>query len=244
MAKIIVIASGKGGVGKSTTAAGLGKQLAAEGKKTLLVDCDAGLNTLDLLLNTAESTLYTWLDVCTGSCTFADAAVNAAENLWLVSAPAQKPEDLPEDCLKTVLETAATDYDYVLLDAPAGLGLGLKRAALPAESALLLATADEVSVKGAGKADETLRSYGVKETRLIVNRYDLKAAKKGKLLSIDGVIDKTYVQLIGVVPEDKEVTTYTVTHKLSKNSKSRAAFGRIAKRLQGEQVKLTLSLLK
>ena len=243
MARKIVIASGKGGVGKSTTAAQLGRALAAAGKKTLLVDCDAGLNSLDLLLD-ADAAVYNWLDVYSGACAFADAVNEVAENLWLVCAPSEKPEDAPEDCIKTVLEDETDAYDFILLDAPAGLGMGLRRAALPADSAIILATADEVSVKGAGKADDTLRGWGVRETRLIVNRYQLKTAKKGRFLTIDGVIDKTYVQLIGVVPDDPALTAYTVTHTLGKRSKSREAYARIARRLQGENVSLTLSQLK
>ena len=244
MAKKIVIASGKGGVGKSTTAAMLGKALAAQGKKTLLVDCDAGLNTLDLLLEPQTPTPYNWLDAAGEACEPDDAVCVIGENLSLMAAPAALPADCPEDCILAMTETMEDDYDFILLDAPAGLGMGLKRAALPADSALIMATADAVSVQGAGRAQEVLRSYGVEETRLVINRYDVKAAKKGRFLDIDSVIDRTLVQLIGVVPEDPELSAYSVTKQLSRRAKSTAAYERIALRLQGKNARLTQALLK
>ena len=244
MAVKIVIASGKGGVGKSTTAAALGKALAADGKRTLLIDCDAGLRSLDLLVGGNVSSHYHWQDVLEDRCDPLVAVTRARENLSLLSAPVRPPQDLPDDCLTGIVDAIENDFDLILLDAPAGLGQGLRRAALPADHALILATADEVSVRGASAAAETLRTMGVDDARLIVNRYSLKDAKKGKYLSIDEVIDKTVVRLIGVVPEDPALTAYSVTGLLPKKSKSAQAFMRIARRLIGQTVPLELKLLK
>ena len=244
MAKKIVLASGKGGVGKSTTAAMLGRALAALGKQTLIVDCDAGLGTLDLLLLPDGGGVFNWLDVAQGNCAFENAALPAGENLTLLCAPPVRPEDEDLACVVLAVDEADERYDYILFDAPAGLGRGLERAACGADAALIIATADEVSVKGANKADALLRSMGVDETRLIVNRYDVKAAKKDKFLTIDQAIDKTCVHLIGIVPEDPALSALSVTGTLGKRSKSMAAFTRIARRMLGENVPLTLSLLK
>ena len=244
MAKKIVIASGKGGVGKSTTAAMLGLRLARLGKRTLLVDCDAGLNTLHFLLETQTQTPYHWLDAAEGACDAADTICTVNPCLSLINAPTDVPAECAEDCIRTVLSAIEDRFDFILLDAPAGLGTGLKRAALPADSALIIATADAVSVQGAGKTQEILQTYGVGETRLIVNRYDTKAAKKGSYFDLDTMIDQTLVQLIGVVPEDPALSAYSVTHRLGKKSKSLPAFERIARRMQGENVRLTHSLLK
>ena len=243
MAKKIVIASGKGGVGKSTVAAMLGTRLARHGKRTLVIDCDAGLNTLHFLLDAETETPYHWQDAAEGACGIADTVCAVTPCLSLINAPTA-PTDCAEDCLQTLLPEIESLFDFILLDAPAGLGTGLKRASLPADSALIIATADAVSVQGAGKTQEVLQSYDVRETRLIVNRYDTKAARKGDYFDIDAVIDRTLVQLIGVVPEDPALSAYSVTHKLGKRSVSLPAFDRIARRLQGENVRLTHALLK
>lgn len=244
MAKKIVLASGKGGVGKSTTAAMLGACLAKNEKRTLLIDCDAGLNTLQLLMEDVDHKPYDWLDAVTGACDSEIAVCKMTPFLSLVNAPPTVPADLPENCLRDFAAAVEKDYDFILLDAPAGLGTGLKRAALAAESALILATADAVSVQGAERTDALLRSWGVEETRLVINRYDMKAARKGNYFDIDTTIDRTLVQLIGVIPEDPALTALSVTKKLPSKSKSLAAFERISRRLQGENVSLTHAMLK
>ncbi len=244
MAKKIVIASGKGGVGKSTVAALLSRRLAKQSKKTLLVDCDAGLNSMDLLLEDATGVFYNWLDAARGDCSFPQAAAEIYPCLSLLCAPSELPGDVSDDCLKTLLAPEEDDYDFIILDAPAGLGHGLKRAALAADTALIIATADEVSVRGAERTDEILCGWGITQCRLIVNRYELKAAQKGRFLSVDSVIDRTYVQLIGVIPEDPALRSLSVLRHLSSKSKSVAAAERIAARLQGRNVPLSVALLK
>ncbi|MBQ7637391.1 MAG: P-loop NTPase [Clostridia bacterium] len=244
MAIKIVTASGKGGVGKSTTAAALGMLFSSEGRKTLLIDCDCGLGSLDVLLGKAEETAFNWYDVYSGACSLEDAQIKINGSLSLLSAPVKPPENCGEDCVREIAENAEDGFDFIIIDAPAGVGEGLLRAASAADSALIIATADEVSVRGAEKTDAVLRNAGIKQTRLLINRYSVKEAKKGKLLGIDEVINKTYVRLIGVVPEDKEISAYSVTRKVGKKSKSLAAFKRIADRILGKNVKLTLSLIK
>jgi len=244
MAEKIVTASGKGGVGKSTTAAAIGMILSESGLKTLLIDCDAGLGSIDVLLGKSEEAAFNWMDVYKKNCSFENALININDFLSLLCAPSVKPEDADEDCLKDVVIPIEEKFDYIIFDAPAGIGAGLRRAASAADSAIIIATADEVSVRGADKTDAILRDAGINETRLIINRYSVKDAKKGKLLSIDEAINKTRVRLLGVIPEDKEISCYSVTGKVSKKSRSLAAFRRVADRIQGKNVKLTLSLIK
>ena len=119
--------------------------------------------------------------------------------------------------------------------------MGVFRAAFAAEHGLIIATGDEISVNGAAAVDKRLREAGVRDTRLIINRYSLKAAKKGKLLSVDKMIDMSYVRLIGMIPEDE-----ALLYKGSKTKKGSAegAFERIASRIMGENIELKLSLLK
>lgn len=244
MAKTILLASGKGGVGKSTAACGIGKVLAESGRRTLLVDCDDGLNSLHIMLNCADRCVFNWWDVCSDICKAADAPVAVNENLFLLCAPVAPLNGDFSDAVQQAVAPLLERFDFILFDAPAGLGRGFLRAANAASAALIVATADEVSVRGAASVKTALENTAVSETRLLINRYETRAAKRGNYLTIDEVIDKTMIQLIGVVPEDKEIKYSTVTGTICANCRSAKAFARIAKRIAGMNVPLTLSLLK
>lgn len=244
MAIKIVIVSGKGGVGKSTICQNLGKQFALLGKKTLLADGDAGLSSLDIMLNCSENITFSWYDVLSHRCNPQDALYEVQDNLYLLPSPKNTIQEDFTDSFAELILSYENDFDVILIDAPAGLGRGVRRAAGAADKALIVATADEVSVTGAATAQKTLESFGIKQTRLLINRYDLKAAKKGKLLGADEIIDKTLVQLIGIIPEDKNIIYSTVSEKRLKTALSDKAFSRIARRINGENVELSLSQLK
>lgn len=243
MAKIFVVASGKGGVGKSTLTTALGNAFVKQGKNVLLVDCDAGLGSLEIILNVRNKVVYNWLDVYTNTCSPDDAIINIKDKLDLLPAPGKTVNDCPNDCIKEIISKYSR-YDYIFIDAPAGIGEGLKRAASAATVALVVATADEVSVSGAHTLEKTVNELGVRNTRLIINRYDIKAVRKDRLLKIDDIINKTNVQLIGIVPEETEIMYYTVTYKTGKKNKTAKAINRIADRINGKKVKLDISLLK
>ncbi len=241
MSQTIVIASGKGGVGKSTITAGLGRALADMGKKTLLIDCDAGLGSLDTLLGCSENAAFTWLDAFSGDCEPAQAIIKISDFLSVTPAPGKLPDTGADNAVKLFVNAVSPAFDVILIDAPAGIGSGLTRAANGARFGIVVATGDEISVKGAAAVDKKLTKAGVASTRLIINRYELKAAKKGRLLSVDKMIDMSYVRLIGIVPEDKNLKYHS---ELRKNSSALGAFERISKRISGENTPLTLSLLK
>lgn len=241
MAKTIVVASGKGGVGKSTITAGLGKALAKQGVRTLLIDCDAGLGSLDTMLGCREFSAFGWLDVFNGSCSPEEAVTKVYENLSLISAPSVTVSSDSENAVRELINALRESYDIIITDAPAGLGTGVFRAAAGADYGLIVATGDEISVRGASSVDGRLREAGVNATRLIINRYDLKAAKKGKLMTVDEMIDSSLVRLIGIVPEDESLL-YRGTK--TKKALSAGAFDRLAHRIMGENVELKLSLLK
>lgn len=244
MSQTIVIASGKGGVGKSTASAALGRAFAAAGKKTLLIDCDAGLSSLDVMLGVRDKVLFSWYDAYLGNCTAAEALIEAGEGLFLIAAPGLPLYEEAADAIIKTTENLTEEFDVIIRDAPAGLGAGLVRAASGAEMAVIVATADEVSVKGAAAVADIIRKNGVGNIRLLINRYDIKAAAKGKLLSVDELIDKSMVRLLGIIPEDKDIVYSTVTNIRKPNAKSAKAFIRTAQRLDGKNVDLILSLLK
>ena len=244
MTRSILIASGKGGVGKSTIACRLGIALAEQGQRVLLVDCDAGLSSLDVMLDATGDVVYHWYDVYQGNCEASDAVIKTDEGVDLLPAPYSPIGDEAPDGVKNAVDALAEDYDIVLIDAPAGLNAGLKRAAAAAKKAVVVATADEISVKGAAAVARTVKEQGLEQCRLLINRYEVKAAQKGKLLTVDEIIDKTAIQLLGIIPEDREITYSTVTGRYNEKSKSAKAFRRITKRVEGENVPLKLSQLK
>lgn len=244
MERSILIASGKGGVGKSTVTARLGTIFAEQGMKPLLIDCDAGLSSLDIMLNQADNTLFSWYDAYQEKCSPEDAILRIPDGPDLLPAPSYDVKEPALDAVKNVLDAVKHKYDIVLVDAPAGISAGLLRAANAVRQAIVIATADEVSVKGAAALENTVRACGIDQTRLLINRYDLRAAKKGKLLGVDDIIDRTFVQLLGIIPEDKEIVYSTVTKKIDRKSKSYKALSRISDRINGKNVELSLSLLK
>lgn len=244
MARKILIASGKGGVGKSTISAALGRAFARKNKKTLLVDCDSGLSSLDILLNCREFSSFSWYDAYLERCSPEECVTAVQPSLFLINSPQNCLREAAENSITSIVEELEEDYEFVILDAPAGLDRGLVRAAKAASQAIVVAVADEISVQGATRLENTIRSIGITRSRLLINRYDLKAAKKGKLLTVDEIIDKTLVRLIGIIPEDKEIMYSTVTGKISPKSKSERAFRRVADRIDGLKVEFSLNLLK
>lgn len=244
MAIKTVIASGKGGVGKSTVTKNLGLYFSERGASVLLIDCDAGLSSLDIMLGVTESVNFSWADVVAGRCSAKDALIKVTDTLTLLPSPKTPLTEEYPDAINEITEEIGDNYDYIFIDAPAGIGRGLHRAAKAADKALVVATADEVSVSGAGTVRSVLSDCGVTEARLLINRYNLKAAKKGLLLTVDEIIDKTLVQLIGIIPEDKNIMYATVTNRKLKTKKSDAAFARISERIAGRYIPLELSQLK
>lgn len=246
MSDIFLVASGKGGVGKSSVTAFLGMALAKMGKKVLLIDTDVALRSLDLILNVSEKCVYDWGDVLEERASVSDATVKGESGCPdLLCAPVGFSSPITEKGLSPIIEQVKENYDYIFIDAPAGVGDMLSLGSAVATRALVVATPDEVCVRSASVAADMMRSYGFKgETRLIINRFRKKEAKRGRLLGADDVIDKTYVRLIGIVPEDNAIAFYSVTASpLPERNPASLAFKRIAKRLEGENIPLKFANL-
>ncbi len=243
MAKIFTVVSGKGGVGKSTFCSNIAIALGDIGKNVLLIDGDISLRSLDLLLSVDEMVLYDWSDVIENRCDPDKARLFYNEKVQLLPAPLNYEEELTYEKFKALLNIYSQNYDYIFIDAPAGVGKLPEIYAKNSNSCIIVATADEVSARSAQVAGDKLIKLGIKEDnlRLIINRFDKKAVKQGKLLNIDDVIDRTYLRLLGIVPEDKNLMYASVTEKgISQYSDVKIAFANIAGRISGKEIPLYL----
>ena len=239
MARKIVFASGKGGVGKTTLTVAVGKALAERGQKVLLVDFD-DLRGIDLLVGASEAVVYDWGDVLLDRCSVEE-AIYKADGLSVMSCPRKYGEATPKKVRK-LIGSLDKRFDYILFDAPAGIGRGMQLAAAAADKGILVATPDYVCVRGGFTAADELTECGVGEVRLIINRAVKKAIRQKKMLNIDAVIDSTAVQLLGIVPEDPYLRFGAMGVSVYKKGQaSYNAIKNIAKRLCGENVPLSFT---
>ncbi len=237
MAEIIVIASGKGGSGKSTFASGISNALADLGKKVLAADCDIGLRSLDLMFGVTENVVFDWGDLLLERCTREQAVISG--KIDFLAAPRSFDEGFTPESVSALFRSFSDDYDYIILDAPAGIDRGMQLAASAADRAVVVSTADKVCVRSCSRAFDELRKLGVDDTRLVINMFEVKPACKHKLLNIDQCIDETGVQLIGVIPRDINIGYSSVTGKApDADAPSSLAFNRIAMRITGRRVPL------
>ena len=230
---VIMVASAKGGVGKSTLCVGLGNILSECGKKTLLVDMDIGVRSLDLLLNVAEKTVYNWGDVLNNNCEPSKALIGISKNLTLLPAPVSINGDFSKDEMKKLIELYKGSFDYILLDAPAGIEIGFMLSLKCAEECIVVSTPDPVSIRAASNAANLIRKYGVKDLRLVLNRFN---KKQHRFICVDDIIDSVGARFLGIVPESKDIALTAIGEELPYDSKGNMAYLRIAKRLMGENI--------
>ncbi|MBQ6878074.1 MAG: AAA family ATPase [Oscillospiraceae bacterium] len=206
MSKIVLVTSGKGGVGKSTVSALLGEALAYTKSRTLIIELDSGLRSLDVALGVSEQILFDMGDIIRGSCSTKDAVLECpfCPGLSLITAAA-KSVSVTEDVIKKIIAEMGFLYDYIILDCPAGIGTELSEAAKCSDIGLVVTTPDPSAVRGARAAGAVLASCGVKNRRLIIERCPLKAKKLYPLNNLDEIIDGTEIQLISVIWEDPDI---------------------------------------
>ncbi len=231
--KIITVASAKGGVGKSTFCQGVGKMLSLGGERVLLVDMDIGVRSLDILLGVAEKTVYNWGDVIKGNCEYRKAVIEAAKNLFLIPAPIDFSDAYTAEAFKDMIDLLKKDFDYILLDAPAGLEIGFKLASVAADCCVIVTTPDNVSIRAATYAAQNMRESGVKNIRLVVNKFNKKFHKN---IDVDSFVDTVGARFLGVIPDSTDVYVSSNGGDIPYNSKGNQAFLRISKRLSGENV--------
>lgn len=235
MSRIIAVVSAKGGVGKSSVCAGLGRALAGMGYSVLLVDADIALRSLDILLNAGEEAVFDWGDILNKNCEVWKAVLSLGGNLSLLRAPASG-EGVETDGFVRMIKSVSGGFDFVILDSPAGLEKGFTLCVSAAREVIVVSTPDDVSIHAASLAADRARASGAAKLRLIINRY----VKKQNARHIDEVIDGTCVRLVGIVPEDRELLLSSNGGQISFYSPASAAFRRIARRMLGENIPLNL----
>lgn len=243
MSRIIVVTSGKGGVGKTTTTSNLGAALAKQNHSVALVDADFGLRNLDLLLGLEERVVYTAIDVLAGECRLAQALVKDKRLKGLVLLPAaqnRNKESVTDDQMKKITSALAKGYDYILIDCPAGIELGFRNAICAAKEALIVTTPEVAAVRDADRVIGLLEAEGISKINLIVNRVKPLMVEENKMMSVEDVLELLGVPLIGVVPDDEKVIVATNKGEplvlADEESLPSKAYDNIARRLEGENV--------
>ncbi len=241
--RVIVITSGKGGVGKTTITSNLGTAIAQLGKKVCLIDADFGLRNLDLLLGLEQRVVYTIIDALAGECTLEKAIVRdkRTEGLHLLPAAQNRTKEaITPEQMKEVIEELKPNFDYIIVDCPAGIEMGFRNAIVAATEALIVTTPEVAAVRDADRVVGLLESENMQSIRLIVNRLRPEMVQMDEMISVEDILDLLVVPLIGIVPDDKRIITSSNRGEplvLSKEpSLPGIAIKNIARRLEGMDV--------
>lgn len=243
MTRVIVVTSGKGGVGKTTATANLGMALAKMDRMVVVVDADFGLRNLDLLLGLENRVVYTALDALAGACRLDQALVKDKRQPKLALLPAAQnrtKESINPQQMKQLVKALATRYQYILIDCPAGIEMGFRNAIAAANEAVIVTTPEIAAVRDADRVVGLLEAHGIKKSRLVVNRIRPAMVQANDMMSVADVKDILAIPLIGVVPDDEQVIVSTNRGEplvlQEKPSMAGQAYINIARRLEGEQV--------
>ncbi len=242
MAEVIVITSGKGGVGKTTTTANLGTALSLNGNKVVIVDADIGLRNLDVVMGLENRIVYDLVDIVEERCKLKQAIIKDKrfENLFLIPAAQTRDKDAvnPEQ-MKKLCDDLRKEFDYILVDCPAGIENGFKNAIAGADRALIVTTPEVSAVRDADRIIGLLDANSIDDHRLIINRFKIAMVERGDMMDIDDILEILAIDLIGVVPEDESIVVSTNTGEPAANNQASLAgqaYRNIAKRVQGEEV--------
>jgi septum site-determining protein MinD len=242
--KTIVVTSGKGGVGKTTTVANIGTALAKKKYSVVMIDADIGLRNLDVVMGLENRIVYNLVDIIEGKCRKQQAMIRDRKlsNLYIIPAAqtrektAVQPEQMKDLCAEL-----AEEYDYVFIDCPAGIEQGFKNAVAGAQTAVVVTTPEVSAIRDADRVIGLLEAGSLKDIYLIINRLNHRMVKKGDMMSTEDIISLLAVPLLGVVPESDEVVVSTnrgTPLALDRGSKAGVAFQQIAARLNGEHIPL------
>lgn len=241
MGEVIVITSGKGGVGKTTTTANVGTGLAKLDKKVVLIDTDIGLRNLDVVMGLENRIVYNLVDVIEGSCRIKQALIKDKKhpNLYLLpSAQTRDKTAVNPEQMKKLCEELKPEFDYILMDCPAGIEQGFQNAIAGADRALVVTTPEVSAVRDADRIIGLLEANEMKQTHLVVNRLRTDMVKRGEMMSSEDVVEILGIDLIGVVPDDENIVVSTNQGEPLVGSDTLAgqAYYNICKRIIGEDV--------
>lgn len=244
MGESIAFLSGKGGTGKTSVCAGIATALAKEGKTVLCIDCDIGLRNLDISLGLTDEPVLNFLDIAHGHYLLEQLQSHPRfPTLWFLTAPVNiQADEISEEAFALLIESAKKRFDYILMDAPAGVDAGFRLTALNADRSFVVTNSDPAAIRDAGRIGQLLELMGRANVRLIVNRINPKLI--GALSQdVDDIMDAAGLPLIGVVQDDPSVLLAAASGKpllMYTRRGASAAFRRIARRIQGLNTPINL----
>lgn len=242
MGEAIVITSGKGGVGKTTTTANIGTGLAMLGNKVVLIDTDIGLKNLDIIMGLESRVVYDLVDAANGNCRIPQTLIRdkRVDTLFLIPAAQTKDKaSIKPEQMRHLIKELKKDFDYILLDCPAGIEEGFKNAIAGADRAIVVTNPEVGPVRDADRVIGLLEANGLGHPKLILNKLNPTMIKHGDMMSIPDVLDILAIDLIGVVPVDEGITVAANRGDpliYNKDSKTGETYRRIARRITGEHV--------
>ena len=244
MGEVIVITSGKGGVGKTTSAANIGAALSLFGQRVVIIDTDLGLRKLDIALGVGDRVVYDLVDVIYDRCSIGQALVHDKRFYELYVLPASQSSDksaVNPQQMKELCNRLKTEFDYILIDSPAGMEQGFVNAVSAADRAVVVIIPEPASVRDADRIIDLLAEHSVTDVKLLINRLRSDMVKRGDMLAPESIIQTLGTELVGIVPEDDLVISAVNKGKpviLLEQSRAALCFKNIARRLMGEDVAL------
>lgn len=241
MSEIIVVTSGKGGVGKTTTSANIGYALAKHGFEVLLVDTDIGLRNLDVIMGLENRIVYNLVDVVEGNCRASQAIIKDKQCMGLSLLPAAQTRDKtavsPEQMIK-LMEQLKPDYDYIIIDCPAGIEQGFKNAIAAAERAIVVTTPEVSAIRDADRIIGILNANEMPRIDLVINKIRMDMVRRGEMMSVDDVVEILSVNHIGSIYDDEDIviSSNRGTPIAARNCSSGRAYDHIALRICGQAV--------
>ena len=241
MGEVIVITSGKGGVGKTTTTANIGIGLSRLEKKVIVIDTDLGLRNLDVVMGLENRIVYNLVDVIEGNCRLKQALIKDKrfpELYLLPSAQTRDKTSVSPEQMKKLVDDLKEEFDFILLDCPAGIEQGFQNAIAGADRSIVVTTPEVSAIRDADRIIGLLEANGIRKNELIINRLRVDMVRRGDMMSVDDVTEILSIPLIGAIPDDEQVVIGTNQGEpvISMESKAGEAYRNICRRITGEEV--------